>query len=240
VPARDVTLSIVSHGQNALINPLLADLSRFCADRIVLVLTENIPDPTPLALDGLPCPVERIANTRVKGFGANHNAAFAHCRTTYYGVVNPDIRLAADPLPALVAALAGGAGVAGPLVRSPAGNVEDSARRFPTFASLVRRVLREERRPDYPPDRGTQAVDWVAGMFMLFPAEAYRAAGGFDEAYFMYYEDVDLCRRLKRMGKPAAYVPAAEVVHAAQRASRRRPALAWQHLKSALRFLARG
>ncbi|MGH8765371.1 MAG: glycosyltransferase, partial [Burkholderiales bacterium] len=84
----------------------------------------------------------------------------------------------------------------------------------------------------------SQAVDWVAGMFMLFRSDAFRAAGGFDESYFMYYEDVDICRRIGAAGRSVTYNPAAEVIHAAQRASRRKPRLALYHLASALRFLA--
>jgi hypothetical protein len=237
---RDITLSIVSHGQNALVNQLLGDIQKYVADRVTLVLTENIPDPTPLATSGLGCPVERIANTGIKGFGANHNAAFTRCRTACFCVVNPDIRLTSDPFPALMAALERErAGVAGPLVRSPAGAAEDSARRFPTFASLLKKAFRDERRPDYPVDRGPQRVDWVAGMFMLFPSDAFRAVGGFDEAYFLYYEDVDLCRRLNAAGRPVVFEPTAEVVHAAQRASRRNPRLALHHLSSIARFLSR-
>ena len=119
---RDITLSIVSHGQNALVNPLLGDIGRLCAGRVALVLTENLPDPTPLDAGALNCPVERIANDRIKGFGANHNAAFARCKTPWFCVVNPDIRLPADPFPTLIATLDKmNAGVAGPLVRNPAG-----------------------------------------------------------------------------------------------------------------------
>jgi N-acetylglucosaminyl-diphospho-decaprenol L-rhamnosyltransferase len=238
MPARDITLSVVSHRQNALVNLLLEDIQRSCADRIALVLTENVEDTVALAADNLPCPVERNANRQIRGFGANHNAAFARCTTPYFCVVNPDIRLPADPFPALLQALADpGVAVAGPLVRSPAGSVEDSARRFPTAASLLKKAFLDKRQPDYPVDRGPQQVDWIAGMFMLFRSDAYRAVGGFDEAYFLYYEDVDLCRRLHQAGKGVAYQPGAEVLHAAQRASRRNLRyLAW-HLRSVLRFL---
>jgi N-acetylglucosaminyl-diphospho-decaprenol L-rhamnosyltransferase len=235
---RDITLSVVSHGQNALVNGLLEDLGRNCADQVALVLTENISDKVPLQHAALACPTEIIANPQVKGFGANHNAAFARCRTPYFCVCNPDIRLPANPFPAMLAALEDGrAGAVGPLVRSPEGRVEDSARRFPTLASLAKKALREDRRPDYPVDQGPQRVDWIAGMFMLFRSDAYRTASGFDEAYFLYYEDVDLCRRLGAAGRTVIYQPAAEVTHAAQRASRRRPALALHHFRSALRFL---
>jgi N-acetylglucosaminyl-diphospho-decaprenol L-rhamnosyltransferase len=238
VPARDVTVSVVSHGQNALVNQLLEDVQRVCADRVALVVTENIRDRVALSTA---LPFERIVNERIKGFGANHNAAFQRCRTPYFCVLNPDIRLPADPFPPLLEALADKrVAVAAPLVRNPAGGIEDSARRFPTAASLLKKAFVDRRQPDYPTDRGTQDVDWVAGMFMLFRAEAYRAARGFDEAYFMYYEDVDLCRRLRAAGESVRYVPAAEVVHDARRASRRDARLAMQHLKSIFRFLSKG
>jgi N-acetylglucosaminyl-diphospho-decaprenol L-rhamnosyltransferase len=235
-----ITVSIVSHAQNALVNLLLQDLQRSCTERIALVLTQNIPDPVALATGGLSCPVEVISNERVKGFGANHNAAFLRCRTPSFCVVNPDIRLQADPFPTLLACLEGEhVGVAGPLVRSPAGAVEDSARRFPTAWSLAKKVFVDRRTAEYPVDRGPLDVDWVGGMFMLFRSDAYRALGGFDEAYFLYYEDIDLCRRLHAAGKRVVYQPAAEVVHDARRASRREPRLALHHLRGIVRFLSR-
>jgi len=240
VPRRDITLSIVSHGQNALVNQLLMDIQRHCADRVELVLTENISDATPLATGALSSPVQRIANTQVKGFGANHNAAFAHSKTPYFCVVNPDIKLPADPFPALLQSLSDErVAVAGPLVRSPAGNIEDSARRFPTFAILLKKVFSDKRQPDYPVDRGPQGVDWVGGMFMLFDGAAFRSVGGFDEAYFLYYEDIDLCRRLHGAGKQVIYNPAAEVVHDARRTSHRNPRYLLLHLQSILRILLR-
>ena len=236
--ARDVTLSVVSHGQNVLVNQLLEDVQRHCADRVTLVLTENIPDPTPLAVGALSCPVTRIANKRVKGFGANHNAAFTHCRTPYYCVVNPDIRLPADPFSTLVSNFTDKrVAIAGPLVRNPAGAVEDSARRFPTLSILLGKVFGRNAGADYPTDKGPVTVDWVAGMFLLFRAEAFHSAEGFDERYFMYYEDVDIGRRFGKAGLKVVYDPRCEVMHDARRGSRKNPWLARYHLLSVLRFL---
>jgi GT2 family glycosyltransferase len=237
---REVTLSIVSHGQNALVNQLLGDMQHVCADGVTVVLTQNTPDPVPFAIGNLNCPVEVIVNSERKGFGANHNAAFLRCRTPFFCVANPDIRLPNDPFPALTESLESeSVGVVGPLVRSPTGSVEDSARRFPTLGILIRKALGAPAAPDYPVDRGAQEVDWIGGMFMLFRSEVFRALSGFDQAYFLYYEDVDLCRRLRVAGKSVLYNPATEVVHDAQRASRRDPWLALSHARSAIRFLSR-
>ena len=233
-------MSVVSHGQARLVSQFLEDLGRRCSTPITLVLTQNVDEPDSFATEGLRIPVEEIVNTAPKGFGANHNAAFTRCRTPFFCVANPDIRLGADPFPALLGALADGrSGVAGPLVRAPDGGIEDSARRFPTPGVLIGKLFGDQRRPDYPTDRGTIAVDWVAGMFMLFRGEAFAAVGGFDERYFLYYEDADICRRLRSAGRSVVYVPGAEVVHNARRASRRDLRLALHHAASAWRFMRR-
>lgn len=234
-----VTISVVSHRQNSLVSQFVSDVARVCADRPSLVLTQNVPDDVPFSCGGT-ARVETIVNRHPRGFGANHNAAFAHCRTPYFCVANPDIRLPADPFAALISNFSGKTvAVAGPLVRSPTGAAEDSARRFPTPGSLLKKIFVEKREPDYPTDRGPLEVDWLAGMFMLFRSDAYRSVGGFDEAYFLYYEDVDICHRLRLSGAAVLFDPRAEVIHDARRASRREPRLALHHVRSALKFLSR-
>jgi GT2 family glycosyltransferase len=228
---------VVSHRQNALVNRLLEDVQRTCPRDVTLVVTENIADPVPIRS---PLPFVRIVNPRASGFGANHNAAFARCQTPYYCVCNPDVRLTHNPFPALLQVLGDeGVGIVGPAVRDPAGELQDSARRFPTAFALLNKLLRVRHGPDYPVDRGPQEADWVAGMFMLFRADAYRALQGFDEGYFLYYEDVDICRRMRKASRRIMFQPAAEVIHDARRGSRRKPGLALHHLRSALRFFSR-
>jgi N-acetylglucosaminyl-diphospho-decaprenol L-rhamnosyltransferase len=233
-----ITLSVVSHEQDWLVNSLLADLAQLREHELAIVVTQNVPDRDAL---NAPPSAEVIVNVRPKGFGANHNAAFQRCRTPYFCVVNPDVRLNMDPFPALLAALQshGDAGVAGPQVCDPDGRTEDSARRFPTASSLLRKLLSGTLGPDYPVDRGAQRVDWVAGMFMLFRSKAFRAVGGFDERFFLYYEDVDICRRMGALGYDAVYVPDVTVVHDARRESRRNPRRMAIHAASLLRYLAR-
>jgi len=234
-----VTVSVVSHAQNALVNQLLEDLAR-CAPGLKVIITENVPDGEPLRLSQVSHEYEIIRNSHAKGFGANHNAAFARCRSELFCVANPDIRLPADPFGPLAATLsARRSGAVAPLVLSEQGSVEDSARRYPTLASLVRKAFTKGAKPDYANDQGAIEVDWVAGMFMLFATEAYRAVGGFDERYFLYYEDVDLCRRLRSRGYGIVYEPAVSVVHDARRASRKDPRLMRIHAASALRYLLR-
>ena len=240
VTTPQITLSIVSHRQNGLVNQLIEDVQRHCTDAVALVVTQNVADSVPLSIAGVSSRHKIIVNAHPRGYGANQNAAFLHCRTPYFCVANPDIRLPSNPFPALTQTLVDErVGVVGPVVRDPEGIVEDSARRFPTASVVLRKLLGGRPGPDYPADRGPIEVDWIAGMFMLFRSDSYREIGGFDEAYFLYYEDVDLCHRLRKAGKTVIYNPAAEVVHDARRASRRDPRLALHHLRSVIRYFSR-
>lgn len=232
------TLSVVSHGQAALVRLLLSDLERLRPADFEVLLTLNVPeDESSLVSSGFPLRV--IRNTRPKGFGANHNAAFAVSRGDYFVVINPDIRLpdlALDGLRQVVDLDRTGA--CAPLVFNSSGHLEDSTRRFPTVLRLLRRVVLRDRALDYEWQGRSQAVDWVAGMFVMFRREAFAQVRGFDDQrFFMYFEDVDICRRLKGLGWAVRVQPAVRVVHDAQRASARQLKHLWWHLTSAARYL---
>jgi GT2 family glycosyltransferase len=232
-----VTISIVSHGHGAMVSSLLSDLALHCRSGISVILTLNIPESTAIGDVELPFPVKLIRNASPKGFGANHNAAFKESQGAYFCVLNPDIRIGEDPFPALIDELASPrVGVVAPKIMSPAGNIEDSARRFPTPCFIVRKMFGLASGLDYPIDQMTLSPDWIAGMFMLFPKNVYAELAGFDERYFLYYEDVDLCRRLRKRGYEIRLVPSISAVHDARRESHRSLRHLRWHLASILRF----
>lgn len=220
-----IAVSIVTHGHGEMVGHLVAKLQSF-PEVGQVILTRNIPD-----IDGVAEAQKTliIQNTNPKGFGANHNAAFEHVTAPYFCVLNPDIVLPANPFPALLAALnSSGASVLAPAVVNSAGRPEDSARHFPTPLRLAAKLLGgHDGRYALQPTQWPTPVDWVAGMFMLFSAEDFKAIGGFDEKFFLYYEDVDICTRLWKAGRPVMVCPQVQVVHDAQRASRKN----WQSMK---------
>ncbi len=236
-----VCLSLVSHRQAALGNLFLDDLSRTHAAR-QLVVTTNVPDDTAWA-PSASLPALYLDNPRPLGFAANHNQAFAHCDQPFYCVANPDIRLPTDPFPGLLARMQDPeVGLVAPLVLSPAGQVEDNARRFPTPGNLLRKAMGgHDGRYDFSPGAGQapQPVEWVAGMFLLFRAEAFRDVGGFDDKFHLYYEDVDICARLWKAGWKVVLSPDVTVMHAAQRASRHHPRYMTWHAASMARYFAK-
>lgn len=231
--ARAFTVSIISHGQGAFCVQLLDDLARNAAGAPArVVLTLNIPEDVRLD-PALPFPVEVLRNDRPKGFGANHNQAFRHCDTPLFAVLNPDLRVAADPFPALAQALADPTtGIVAPVVREVDGAVADFVRPLVTPWEVVRRRLRRtQARLDAPPD-------WIAGMFLAFRSETYARLGGFDERYFLYCEDVDICARARLRGLALRIASGTTVIHQAQRASRRSWRRMRVHVASLLRLWA--
>jgi N-acetylglucosaminyl-diphospho-decaprenol L-rhamnosyltransferase len=229
-----IAVSIVSHGHGEMVGQLVA---RLRANRHVsqIIVTRNIAEDFHLESGDR---VTVIENENAKGFGANHNAAFVHCIEPFFCVLNPDIQLNADPFSALLRGVGTeSVGVVAPMVMAPDGLVEDSARRFPTFGSLLLKAVGLSDGSYKLEGHEPVKVDWVAGMCMLFRAEVFRNLKGFDERYFLYYEDVDICARLWSMGLAVFVCPEASVVHDARRASRSNLRHMRWHLRSMLRFL---
>ena len=233
-----ISLSVVSHGQMDLIALLMQDIQTYCRDlSIELILTLNIDEVLTVDVSGFFYPVRVVKNSIPKGFGANHNQAFKLALGDYFCIVNPDIRLDSNPFPGLTNGLESlHAGVAAPLVLGPLGQIEDSARRFPTPGKILDKALGKPRDADYPVQDQRILVDWVGGMFMLFPCSVFQGLNGFDERYFLYYEDVDLCARMSLAGLRVVLCPDSRVVHHAQRSSHRNMKYLRWHLVSMLRF----
>jgi GT2 family glycosyltransferase len=73
------------------------------------------------------------------------------------------------------------------------------------------------------PEEGVREVDWVSGALMLIRRDTFDAVGGFDDRFFLYWEDADFCKRAATAGWTTWYAPVAEVVHRTARASRHAP-----------------
>lgn len=235
----DVSLSVISHGQMGLVTQLLEDLQEYCSGgplEIEVILTLNIFEEIQFRTGGFSFDIRIIRNLFPKGFGANHNSAFRVAEGKYFCVVNPDIRLVGDPFPALVKEILKGVGVVGPLVRNRQGGLEESARKYPTPFSIIKKALKWGQTPDYKVAGNCIKVDWIGGMFMLFANETFSKGNGFDERYFLYYEDVDLCARLSLQNYSVMLCPFASVVHEARRSSHRNAIYARWHLCSMIRF----
>jgi N-acetylglucosaminyl-diphospho-decaprenol L-rhamnosyltransferase len=222
-----------------MVAPLLEDIQRLGPDpALEVILTLNLPEQLPFQPDDFSFLLVILRNSRPQGFGANHNQAFRRATGVFFAVLNPDLRLAENPFPILCASLEGGelVGVIAPGVEEEGQTIADNARRFPTPIRILKRILHRARKSDYPPAGRPIPVDWLAGLFLLFPSRVFAAINGFDERYFLYCEDVDLCARLRLAGYEVLWDPRVSVIHQAQRHSHRRlKHLRW-HVVSLIRF----
>lgn len=237
-PPTGVTVSLVSHGQLALARETLADVLR-CPQVVHIVLTLNVPESVPADLPGLESgKVTLVRNLVPKGFGQNHNAAFQHCRTELFCVINPDVRLAADAFAHLTNALLANPaiGLISPIVLNKQGHIEDSARAYPTPVGLLLRLSGIASGVQDSVEDEDVRPDWVAGMFMLLRSSTYRSLGGFDERFFMYCEDIDLCMRLRAQGLETVRSSRARIIHDARRGSHRHARYMLWHVSSLLKL----
>ena len=233
-----ITISIVSHLQGDLLRALLGDLDRCCKTYpLEVILTLNLPEVLPFDQNGFSFPIIVHENQNRKGFSANHNQAFTYASGQFFCILNPDIRLESDPFQVLHPCLKDTSiGIAAPLVIGENGKMEDSARHFPTPFKILCKAFGGCKGGDYVVKDELVFPDWLGGMFMLFRREVYAELGGFNERYFLYYEDVDLCARLRLSGYEVALCPAAKVVHHAHRSSHRSLRYFCWHLTSMMRF----
>jgi N-acetylglucosaminyl-diphospho-decaprenol L-rhamnosyltransferase len=232
-PLPPITISIVSHGQLALVQPLLDQLDRHSRASIAkVVLTVNIPEPDVLAGQGWGFEVERIENAGPKGFGANHNQAFGRCATPWFLVLNPDIRVDGDVLAPLIAQAAPDAGLLTPRILEPGKPAPEPHRALLTPLEILGRNKPGYVRPAVPA--------WIPGLFMLFRSDAYRQVGGFDERFFMYGEDFDICARTRLAGWKLQVGEDLLARHDAQRASHRSKRYLYWHVTSLLKVWLSG
>lgn len=234
----DITLSVVSHGQGILVFDLLQDLAKNCTKtKLDVILTLNVSEELPASLSLLPYQVLVLRNTVPLGFGENHNRALRLAKTPIFCVINPDVRLEADIFATLIdIVMEPSCGVVAPLIVNGSGAIEDSTRKFPTPFTILCKALGGCWGPDYQIGKGPLEPDWVAGMFMVIRRDTYESVGGFDEKFFLYYEDVDLCARIRSNGLRIVMTPTVSAVHKARRSSHRSLRHAFFHIRSMARF----
>jgi N-acetylglucosaminyl-diphospho-decaprenol L-rhamnosyltransferase len=183
------------------------------------------------------------------GYARAANLGAAATVAPVVAVLNPDTVLAAGTARALVARFAAEPelGALGPRLHNPDGSVYPSARRIPSVVDAVGHGLlffvwrenpftRRYRETGADPTR-PRDVDWVSGAAIWLRRAALDDVGGWDERYFMYVEDVDLCWRLRRAGWRVAYEPAGTVEHLLGVSTASRPyRMIAEHHRSLLRF----
>jgi N-acetylglucosaminyl-diphospho-decaprenol L-rhamnosyltransferase len=222
----DLTVIIVSWNVRELLRRCLEslELDRGTMDVIVVdnASTDGSPD---MVRTDFPH-VRLVRNDENHGFPAANNQGLGLSQGRTLLLLNPDTEVVGDALVTMVSHMDAypEVGALGPQLRYPDGNLQPSRRRFPSLSTALvestvvqewwkdNRILRRYYMSDTPDD-AIQPVDWVVGACLLVRREAYEQAGGLDEGFFMYSEEMDWCRRIKDAGWEIVYLPTATVIH---------------------------
>jgi len=193
--------------------------------------------------------VNLVWNKDNVGYARACNQGIETTTEPYILIMNSDTALSADTVTEIMACLQRNpeAGVVAPLLRNTDGSLQYSCREFPSIGTAFMHAFLGLFRGNNPHSARYKKmawdherecdVDWVSGAFMAIRREALEDIGGFDEGYFMYVEDVDLCWRMWKAGWSVCYLPRTEVYHHVGMSSRAVPArMVFHHHMSMLRF----
>lgn len=230
-------ISIVSHGHQHMLaeNSLLSTSSDFR-----IFVRENIPHCDRV----VPDEVSYTLNLRKAGFGSNHNKTFETAKPEpedWFIICNPDIIARPEQVRQMLSqAEAEGAELAAPMLwNNITGrfdhNVRPRARLF--FLMLSFFGISGPSRYSSKQLENLETVDWASGAFLAIKAGLFRRLGGFDDRFFMYMEDVDLCGRAETMGVRVRYFGDVCIIHNAARDNRKLFSRSFlNHLRSVMRY----
>ena len=179
--------------------------------------------------------VKLVAHAQNLGYARGNNLGMEHATGRYLMILNPDTEMVGDALSTMVRYLDAHpeVGAIAPQLRYPDGTLQPSRRRFPTLTTAFwestllhqwfpnNRYARRYHMADEPleasaPSRDEekpQAVDWLVGAALMMRRATWRQVGPLDEDFFMYFEELDWCRRCQAAGWQRRYLPTARIIH---------------------------
>jgi GT2 family glycosyltransferase len=252
VGAADFAVAIVNYNTRDYLQACLASVRAEGPAEVVVVDNASSDGSAAMTRSHFP-EVRLVVNGTNGGYGAAANQAIGLCRAPYVLLLNSDTELRPGALLALASYLERwpAVAVAGPRLVNPDGSLQPSCYPAPTplhvfleestAGRMVRFVpwLRERYLRTWSHSRPRPAP-WLLGAALVFRRDAFQAVGGFDESFYMYAEEVDLCARLVKAGWQVHFVPQAEVVHAGGASTRqRRVEMAAQYFTSLSHFYRR-
>lgn len=225
--AQDLSIVIVSWNVRDLLANCLntIDRGRGELDLEVIVVDAGSVDGSPDMVQEQFAWIQLVAESENVGFPRGNNIGINRAYGRHVMLLNPDTEVIGDALSQLVAYLDQhpNVGVVSGMLRNPDGSIQSSRRRFPTFKTAVfestwfepyapKSLLRDYYAEDLPLDEPVD-VDWLTGASLMVRREVIDQVGLMDEAYFMYSEELDWCRRIKDAGWRIVFLPTAEIIH---------------------------
>lgn len=229
---RDLAVVIVSYNSAPWLRPCLSSLYEHAGDvRLNVIVVDNGSTDGSVELIEREFPQVRAVRAENRGFSAGNNAGLQFVSAPYVLFLNPDTEILDGTFGELLDLIEArpSVGLIGCRQVAADGTLHPTIRRFPSVARYLFASLGSERLPFDASWLGERVrkqsaydreirCDWTSGSFMLARTDAVLAAGAFDERYFLYSEEPDLCLRLNRLGWEVRHVPAMTILHHAGKA----------------------
>ena len=231
-----INISIISHNQSSIVKNVLHELSNInIFNKIIVTINTKENFKNLKRFDNLP--IQFVVNDTPKGFGENHNYAYKLHECDYFIVINPDVKLNELSFENLLDYFKfKDVYILAPTAIDKNNCVQDNARRFPSILTPVMRKLGLYNKNYYIDSNKYTSVDWLSGMFMIIKSNTFKKIKGFDENFFMYYEDVDLFRRIKIIGGKVLRINTEKIFHEGQKNSHKKIKYLLIHLKSMIYY----
>jgi len=246
----------VSYGSEMVLGPFLGSLPAASAGPYELVVADNKPGAQPNEVSQLSAAVGAhylpMASNRGYGHAINQAVKGLEASVEWVVISNPDVILAPGSIDVLVETLRSHPLIAavGPRILTAQGDIYPSARSIPSLHAGIGHALFAHVWPNNPWTRGYRRdaganpvqrdAGWLSGAFLVARRSVLDELGGFDEGYFMYFEDVDLGFRIGKLGLRNVYEPRASVTHTgAHSTSVEAVSMMTAHHESAKRFLSK-
>lgn len=256
--ARRTAVITVSYGSGEALEVFLETLRRFHGGDVPVVVVDNKPGEEGVADLARRFGAEYVPLPSNPGYGAGMNAGVAALAAgphatgiDAYFFCNPDLRFTESVIEMLAAGLDGAANIGsiGPRLLNDDGSVYPSARNIPSVGTGVGHALLGRVWKGNPWTRAYQSAadydrrretGWLSGAAVMVARDAYDRIGGWDEAYFMHFEDIDLGFRLGRAGFANVYEPAVAIEHAGAHSTRKHAVMVERAMTdSAVRFMGK-
>ena len=226
---KDISFIIVTYNSAEDITPCISSLNDHAVglDKEILVVDNASVDGTAALVEERFPSVRVMRNDENRGFASAINLGSASAGGRYLFLINPDSVLTDDGLREAIIFMDGnpGVGAAGCKIVNPDASIQLSCRSFPSYGTIFfsrysllsrlfpnNRFSREFLLTDWKHEEA-RPVDWVSGAAMVLRREAVESVGGFDEDFFLFIEDIDLCKRLRERGWDIYYIPFPTVLH---------------------------
>ena len=235
-----VSVLIVTFNNSRTIKDCLDSLINQDSNEIeILVFDNNSTDRTIAILNNYEL-INVVESSRNLGFAATVNRLAALAKGEFLFILNPDCQCPPGLIKSLLAFAQQHPGAISPALTFPDGSIQPSAREFPDYNNIIfaRRSplyllgFKRLKNAGFITPSGPTRVPVVSATALLVPKKIFDEIGRFDERFFLYFEDIDLCKRLNQKGIDIWYLPDIKIIHQLRASSQRRSfkALFYHHL----------